>query len=699
LGAGLFQADAQSRRYNGPKVDVERMHDEPAPYNECSRLHQKNSRDEFACNFGADEGRRMAMKYGGGYGHMHGFLRGFSWGLFSTAHKIENDPRVIAEGARSVNGMGSHMNSGIQLGQQQGQAQGSAAGSNLAIERFNSAVDTGKFPSSQFNMPQISYAGEDNGYVRFVEKNGAKSPSQILQEMSDRLNSHVRAYDSLDPVFVGDVPRLLVGDVWRDDGNYHFEKRQWLDADSALKLWLDRPIDTKPKYYELKKPRMAEPRSDENKNKTGQLAETENLRSRAVDLQQIFRSAFLDSYRHYALYFFSREFDRALDDGQMQGELAGIELGQRLAFQKGMIAAFDEQFKESSRNAFRFAYEDAFVNSFNAAFEDYANNPKLEIDFNSVIGAEDDGIIQPGEAVAVSFRVKNSGGRAAPVRVSLGGDIVEPRSVALEDMPPLATRNFNTSAIAVVNPQLRTGVDAKLILNVNGREVPRAERIMTPIQIAKYRRQVDAMQGLAQAFIAVQNITTRRSAGAINVELVLPGKSITQELGSMEAGQIKEAELSIAGLDPLPLIKGIDAGIQVAMGNRFMSDGKIKLLPEDPKLALAGYFDQIIKGQGLVPANIALGDRITEVKKVILEKNLADVSDEIDGNPWKDNKLSTMLGLLVNNLKSIDQTSSTKKAYSQLGQDLWEHRKKLGKILFIKSGRRKEYESLCKELM
>ena len=94
-----------------------------------------------------------------------------------------------------------------------------------------------------------------------------------------------------------------------------------------------------------------------------------------------------------------------------------------------------------------------------------------------------------------------------------------------------------------------------------------------------------------------------------------------------------------------------------------------------------------------------MNDRITEVNQMIAGKNFADVTGDIKGNPWKDNRLSTMIGLLVHNLKSNDQTSATRKAYAQLGRDLWEHRTKLGKFLFFKSGKRKEYESLCKELM
>lgn len=110
-------------------------------------------------------------------------------------------------------------------------------------------------------------------------------------------------------------------------------------------------------------------------------------------------------------------------------------------------------------------------------------------------------------------------------------------------------------------------------------------------------------------------------------------------------------------------------------------------------------FDQLIKGQGLVPGTVRAEDRTAEVNTMIADRNLADVTEDMKGNLWKDNKLSTMLGVLVQNLKSIDQTSATRKIYAQLGQNLWEHRKKLGQVLFIKSGKRKAYESLCKELM
>jgi hypothetical protein len=695
-GGGLTHSYAQSGRYNGPGIEFERVRQEPPLYDECNRLSQKSGREVSACNFGVDEARRMAMRYGGGYGRVHGYLRGFSWGLYRMSNLTANDASEMNQGALAVNGMDAYLNAGVQIGQQQGEKQGRAAGSNLAVERFVSAVDTGRFPSSQFTMPQTSYAGEDNGYERYVDSNGAKSPQQILKEELGQMNSSMRAYDNLDNVFIRNERRMSIWDAWHADGIYRFETQKWTDADLTLKVWLERPMDAKSKFNELNKPPLTEPVLDRDGKP---IIENGAPKPRTIDLQQVFKSAFVHAYRHYAQYYCSRELYRALDEGQIQGEMVGIELGKRLAYQKGLIETFNAKFKESSRQAFRSTYENAFQSSFTATFDDYANNAKLDIDFTDVNGREDDGIIQPGEAVAVSFKVRNSGGSATSIRATLGGDVIEPQLLALGNMPALATKVFKTSPIAAINPNLHTGVNANLLLKVNDKETPRTEKVMTPIQIAGQRTVVETKTGAVRASAAVQNITTLRSAGNVKVDLVLQGKTLERMLGMAEAGQIKETEFEISGLDPLDLIKGIDAQIRVTMDDRFMSDGRLRLISADVKFELAAYFDQLNKGQGLVPSALRLEDRIAEVKKMIADKNLADVSGDIKGNPWKDDGLSTMLGLLVHNLKSIDQTSATKKIYAKLGKDLWEHRKKLGQILFFKSGNRKQYESLCKELM
>jgi flagellar biosynthesis/type III secretory pathway protein FliH len=690
-------AYAQSGRYNGPPMDFERVRQEPSLYDECKHLYDDSSREASACHFGVEEGRRMAMKYGGGYGRIQGFLRGFSWGLHRMADLTSYDSRAMRQGARAVDGMDSYIDAAIQLGKKEGESQGRAAGTKMAVERFTSAVDTGRFPSSQFTLPPVLYRGEDNGYERFVDSNGPKSPQQILQGELSSLNSHLNAYENPDRAFIGDIPHISLRDAWKDDGLHRFDRKQWLDGDSALKIWIEKPVDGKPRYNALNDSKRKEFTSE----REGRPAEgkPEAKAARATDLQQIFRSSFVKAYAHYAHYYFSQEFYNTLDDGQMQGEFVGIELGKRIAYQKGLIEAFNAKAKETSMHAFQSAFEDTCRDSFRNTFYDYSDNAKLTIDFSDVIGMTEDGIIQPGETIAVSFKVTNSGGQAASLRASMEGDVVEPHSVTLGGMPALATKVFTTPAIAAISPQLRTGMNANLLLKVNGIDVPHAEKVLTPIQITSYKNAFETTAGKVLTNIAVQNISTRRSTGNVKVQLIFSGKTHAKDLGMVEAGQFKETDIAISGVDPFELIKGIDTGIEITMNDRLMSDSQFKLIPPDTKLELASYFDQLIKGRGWVPENLPVEDRITSVKKLIVDKNLADVTADTDGNPWKDNKLSTMLGLLVHNLTSLDQTSATKKIYSKLGKDLWEHRKKLGQVLFIKSGKRKEYESLCKELM
>lgn len=693
---GLEYARAQSGRYSGPALDFERIRQEPPLYTACNHLSAKSGREMLACNLGVEEARRMALHYGGGHGHVHGFLRGFSWGLHSMASITSSDPSAVNQGALAIHGMDAYIHAGLAPVQQQGESQGRIAGFNPAVARFTAAVDTGSFPSSHFVAPQASYAGEDNGYQRWVDANGAKSPQQILRDELASMASYMKAYDGLDAAYLGEVPRLSLWDAWHDDGIYRFEPRPWLDAETAFKFWRRRPPAAKSRFDALNNPPLAEPVLDAEGK---QVLDNGKPKMRMVDLQQIFRSAFVRTYQHYVQYYFSRALYRALDDGQIHGELVGIELGKRMAYQKGMMEAFNAEFKARSRDAFQSSFENAARASFAATFQDYAASAKLDVDAIKILGMEDDGILQPGEAIAVSFRVRNSGGRATSVRAALAGDVTAPQAHALGDMPALATRFFTTPALAVLNPELHTGVLANILLKVNEKEIAHAEKILTPIQIASYKNSLETTAGTLHSLIAVQNISTLPGAGEVQVNLILPDRQHARKLGRLDPGQVREAEIALSELDPLQLIQGMMARIQVTMDDRFMSDSSFKLLPPDTKLALAAYFDQLIKGRGLVPAAVPLEDRIAEIKKLIAGKNLEEVSAHKEENPWKDGGSSTMLGRLVHNLKSQDQTPATRKAYARMGQDLWEHRRELGKFLFIKSGKRKEYESLCKELM
>jgi hypothetical protein len=692
---GLMYAQAQSGRYNGPPTDFERVRHEPPAFNECTNPSEKSVRELAACNFGAEEARRIAMKYGGGHGRIQGFLRGFSWGLHSMAETISRDPWAINQGERAVDSMDYYITSATQLGRQQGESQGRIAGTKLAVDRFVASVDTGKYPSSQFVLPPAPYTGEDNGYERFVDKNGAKSPRQILRDELGHMNSHLKAYDNADRVFIGDIPHLSLWDAWQEDGIHRVDARPWFDEDAALQIWLSKSLDGRIRYNSLNDP----PRKEVATGKDEKTGPARPKEERTVDYQKVFRSAFTKAYKKQVRYYFSREFYPALDEGHIQGELVGTDLGRKIAYQKGMIEAFNAKFKANSQRAFQSAYESTCLESFRTAFYDHADNAKLNIDFIQVTGMEDDGIIQPGETIAVSFKITNSGGQAASIRASMTGDVIDPKMPTLGNMPALATKVFKTPAIAVINPQLHTGMNANLLLKVNGIDVPHTEKILTPIQIAGYKNVLETTAGTARIFITVQNISTLRSPGEVKVSLILPEKSQEKVLGLVDAGQFKETEITLTGMDPFALIKGIDTEIQVSMKSRLMSDNRSKLIPADVKLELASYFDQLIKGRGLVPVNLQAEDRILSVNKMIIEKNLADVNADTNDNPWKEHSLSTMLGLLVHNLRSTSQTAATKKIYAQLGKDLWQHRQELGKVLFFKSGKRKEYELLCKELM
>src|SRR5690606_327471 len=85
LLAGAFGADsvwAQSRRYNGPRVDYDFQMSPPARFANCDAFERNDQQQHLkVCQFATAEARRMAEVFAGQEGRIEGYHRGYSWGL------------------------------------------------------------------------------------------------------------------------------------------------------------------------------------------------------------------------------------------------------------------------------------------------------------------------------------------------------------------------------------------------------------------------------------------------------------------------------------------------------------------------------------------------------------------------------------------------------------------------------------------
>ncbi len=693
IGSMSLSASAFAAHYDGPAVDVNFNNQKPAKYAECDQYLNATARQYAACEFGRDEAERMATRFAGGNGRTEGYLRGFSWGLYKMTKAYQNDATEMKAGEKLVDGMGNYMQAGIQAGQNAGNSQGSSSGKSDAITRFTSIIDTGKNPDGAVRVPQTSYEGEDNGYQKYV--GAVPTAEQIMKNDIDV--GQLKVYDDWDALYLGEKQPLNVWDLYFSDGTYVFEKAKWYDKDLAFKVWNERPIDTRPKFDNLNNPPLLiDPANGQ--------PTTDPLVGKPVDFQSIFRSAFKNSYTWYVNYYYAQQFNQNIDMGQLAGEMVGTQVGKRLAANTGLVGAFNKKFKESSTASFRDSFVASYTGNFNSNFQDYLTNPKLSISFDSIVGSENDGIYQPGEAISVKFSVKNFGGVATPLEAYLTGDIIEGSTQSF-NIGKLKSGAFTTALIAKIDPRLQPRQKANLRLHINGLQDDLSETVQRFVEMSDATFRLDVSKGAGEVTASVQNVSTVRTPGKVEATLRLNGKvAAVQELGTIEHGDTAQTVLSFSGIDPLLLIDGssLDATVTITMEGATMDARNITMRAPDPQAALANYFNKLVNDSGMVPAGVSREDRTAAVRNRILENNKDETKAYhkiTAARIYRDAASSTMLGKVVDEFKSNAQSAASRKAYDGLAKEMYKAHSNFSRIIFIfKSAGRKAYDTLCEGL-
>ncbi len=615
--------------YDGPAVDINIINHPPAQYGYCDRYASQTAKHVLACAFGLDEASRMAERFGGGHGRLEGFYRGYSWGLYKMADLYDSDEGEMASGARAVDGMGSYFASAQETGKREGTLEAGSRGGADARERFYKAVNTGSLPSQEFKVPSINYQGERDAYARHIGK--IPSAEEILKEDSNL--GELRIYNSVDQVYLGDQRRYRPRDLWFDDGIYRYEKDKWYDPTAAFQSWLTLPLESKAKYQNLNIDAPIDPATGKP----------------IADFQEVFKDAFMKSYAYYVNYAFSREFNMNLTEGQRQGEEVGIQVGKRIAYQRGLARAFDVKYQDVSRTSYVNAFGNAYSDSFRKTYEFYKTNPVLDLAFQSVIEADRDGVVQPGESFSAKFKIMNVGGVSSKLQYTVDGDVVDPLQFG-DSIAPLSSKIITTSIIGRIDPRLNARDTARIVLRVNDLEDTYRQTVNRLIELTSYDTRVDALGGAGQIKIALKNVSQVQVAGSISLELYIQGKLYKTVYGSkMSAGEEQSMVLDYKGLDPLfILMSGVDAEVRLKYNDVVFDKRHFRMGGHDRRI-LVEYFDQLVNERGVVPEFTNLEDRIVEVKNILISMNTQEVSANRDGggNVYRKNPDNTLPGVIA----------------------------------------------------
>jgi hypothetical protein len=675
--------------YDGPRIDYNFAMQEPKSYEICDKYINDSARHMLSCVKGRDEARRMATRFAGGEGRLEGYLRGYAWGLHKTVKVNSDDATEMAEGARLVSGLNDQLQVGIQAGIKAGQRDGSPLGAQEARNRFHRAVNTSSLPSDRITVPATNYQGEDNAYVRYIGK--VPTAEQILREDSNI--GELPIFNSYDRTYLGQPERRNAFDYYFGDGTYRFETTRWDRPNEAWNIWVRVPNDARPDFDNINQDAPRTPVTIDPA--TGRQVGGELI----TDFKTIWRDAFVSSYAYYANYFFSKSFHENVDMGQLNGEAIGVQVGKRIARTRGLQVAFDAKFKESSQSSYRGSFTEAYTSSFQTTFADYSRNPKLSIELIEVVGADNDGIIQPGERIGVKFKVVNAGGVGTQLNVSLTGDVQDTSVENRLNINALSAREFTTDYIATVDSRLRPRDTARLVLNVNGLQAQYGQTVNQLVEISGQKLSLSINNGTGTITVSATNVSTVTTPGVVSAELKLNGRTTQAIAGNLAAGATQDMLLNFSGLDPLNLIQSkMTAYVSVKHNDKVVESVQLELGSANRDLDLVSYFDAIANSRGFTPAGKTEEDRAVELISTLGQVNAQEVAnnDKRGGtNMYRKTPGLTIPGKLAEKFVSSVQNDIAKERYDRLAKILISERKKFKRFLFW-APKQKHYTNLVR---
>lgn len=685
LIAGTFGADsaqAQSRRYNGPRIDYDFQMTPPGRFANCESFQTNDQPQHFkVCQFASAEARRMAEVFAGQEGRIEGYHRGYAWGLNQGIDINIANVGQMRRGAAEIRFYENKLAIADEMGINKADGDATPLAAQEVRSRFNGAVDSGSMPSDGFQVPQSYYAGEQNSFERFVGK--VPNVAEVIRR--DRYNDYLPVYRDFDRTYRdGPATRRRAVDMYTNNGVYRPVFNRYDSPDEIMKLWLNRRIDAYTRYDRL-----------------NQGAPTNPDGTLVTNFQDLFQSIFTKGYMHFARYSFSRNFNESLNLGFIHGEDSGLEIGAEVARARGLQEAFDQEFRVRSINSYKDQFHKSYADSFQANYADYKNNAKLSIELLELIGEDNDGIIQPGEKVAMKFKVVNAGGKGSDLKVKAEGDIVNGSSEQT-NIAALKSKVFTTGLIATVDPRLGNRARASVVLNVNGMTDSIGTNVSFLVQMTGQSASLNALRGSALVNVTAENVATVSTPRAIKATLTIAGKSFEAVGTTLEPGQVQKLAIDVQGLDPYALLTtNLSGQLVLKLGDQQIESRVVSLGSTDRTNDSVEYFDQLANNRAVIPAGIGAGTQTQKTLELLvsLNDNETDRNSGRGGsNMYRKDAQSTIVGKIRDTKLKREQIAQAKLQYSRLGNILMKAKDKFKSFLGI-APKRKHYTQIVEQII
>jgi hypothetical protein len=710
-------------QFNGQDPGIQRM-GPPARMNDgCGPQFSQPAQSALlgACIAGGNAGMQTAQRFASQQGRNDGFRTGYAWGLRQGIDSTISDPNQINAGRGSLNVEDAPLviekfAIADQAGSSSGASQGTANGNQEAIGRFHSAIDSGSMPSqtlaptdlTKYN-PQYSSA-YGNPYAQTVGP--IKSELDILssgQIDPGQVQFYSNGYDN--GIF-GNAPQFRPVDFYSSDGRYGFDRNRAMDGGNAFNMYVGRggfnhsdydrlgtvqiitgyttpapvapvaPVAPAPVAHAPGAPAPGHaggpghgPTAPVTPPAPVAAAPAAPAAPQPIyttyDLKQIYHDAFVNTYSQSAGFYYNNSYNDILNDGTNAGYFAGQQVGERLAFQSGMVNAFNAQFRQREGNAFLMGannmrgYNSAFNAQFAAEYSTYANNPEIGVDSFSIAGIRNDGIVQPGEGITASYVVRNYGGVSATLPVVVEGDVTGAAQASLV-VPALTTSRQAGTLAATISANVPSQSNANVVLDVNGNRIPLAQYVTNQVVAKGGTYTSDMPDGNISVSLPLQNVSTANSYDAIKVIITDSlGRTQTLPIGFLAGGQTWSTPTNLSGFNPLDLIDGkVSVQIQALLGSVTVGASSMTIEPSDSVNHLIAKTFEVAASGTDTNLQAALSSRI-----YTMIQNEAFADGDSGGSDYK-NDANSLIAALLTLKASHPQSGTTLSAYQALASSL-----------------------------
>jgi uncharacterized protein YbjQ (UPF0145 family) len=661
-----------------------------------------------ACLDGQEEAKYTAERFAKMNGKLHGYLEGFSYALFKAAQVHNDDAEEVARGRAALDANGSDMQAGLQAGIDKGNKEGSADGKSDALQTWDSAFRNGQLPAgganSHYSLSVPTYRPDiSDPYDRFV---GRKTVQDIMRQDIDQGLRNVVVQIQGNEAYLLDRTNYSLWDLWFDNGRYEIERYKngrWVNAQESFKFWVDtagiRQFDINdyqnlPSQYQ-----------DGVHTTTRTVTNPDGTTSQVteptiVNLKQTFKDGFIESYKYYMHHNFNSGFHEYLGLGASAGEMTGVQVGKRIAFENGYASAYNEKFQSEAQRTYGQAYSNSYMGTFDSVFNDYASSAKLNVTNIEKIGEVDDGIFSPGERVKFVITVENRGGReASNLSVNVSGDITRSESQELGTLNRLDADTFETDFIAKISEGHDVRQNVRLVLSLTG-DNGANDTIDTSIDVRNQIEttgsaslaSVNAIEGTARVELPIKNVSTQ-DAKNITADVKIDGQIVaTANLGTIAGGNTRVASIQVTGLNPLKMLEGIRAQIVMKTNGVLIdeADGSTEIKSRNTTKDIATIFTKVAKGQRV--SGVSLDE--AQAKLIAMDR-LQTSANRKGTNVYKKMPDTTIPGQLVLQKGSSTDSPATE-AFNSVAVKMWvNNRKNLPGFL---SGKRKAYRKLLDQL-